>query len=368
MAFEDIENAFVSTERDRPQMKKDSFPISNQLATYLKKYGRSIHLPILYKDLLRYRYSKALRDANGKLTHWETAIYDLKEMEYLQEGLLKTYAILKYDGDTAFVKNWTIERIDFCEFGNSVPFRIRVFNKLSNISDYYYIKATDASRIYGLELEHLLSPNRMMFLYYEQTLVEAHIPGLPGDVFIKDYLQQSTINKTRLAIAFVQFNERCFVRLLGDMRSYNFVVDITPDVDDTQYNIKAIDFDQQSYEPRKNFYLPQFFKENYEMVALVLQTLSKELIAQYQIEEQTAIAFRVIATRRRLFELISIMKTDELSENYKVPILRNELNKYHNTTVFDKCKTMGEIVSMQLKTMLKTAIYNINKEQGNFID
>jgi len=38
-------------------------------------------------------------------------------------------------------------------------------------------------------------------------------------------------NKIRFAKEFVKFNERCFVRLLGDMRSYNFVVDITPDIE-----------------------------------------------------------------------------------------------------------------------------------------
>ena len=63
---------------------------------------------------------------------------------------------------------------------------------------------------------------------------------------------------------YVKFNERCFARLLGDMRSYNFVIDITPDIEDYQYRLRAIDFDQQSYEGRKNLYLPQFYKENFE--------------------------------------------------------------------------------------------------------
>ena len=53
------------------------------------------------------------------------------------------------------------------------------------------------------------------------------------------------------------------------MRSYNFVVDITPDIEDFQYRIRAIDFDQQSYEGRKNLYLPQFFKENIPLVETV---------------------------------------------------------------------------------------------------
>ncbi len=368
MAFSDIINAKVSTEKDRPFMKKESFAVSTHLSAYLKKYGREIQLPIVYKDLLQYRYSTALRDKKGKLTHWETAIYDFKEMEFLTEGLLKTYAVLKTDGNEAYIKNLEVERIDFCEFGNSVPFRIRIKNTSNDNYDHYYIKATDASRIYGIELEHLLSPNRLKFLHHQHTLVEEHIPGLPGDVYLNNYIQDANTNKVRLAKEFVKFNERCFVRLLGDMRSYNFVVDITPDIEDYQYKLRAIDFDQQSYEPRKNFYLPQFFKENYELVQLVLQTLTPNAIAQYQAEERTAIAYRVIATRYRLNELISIMIKDELSENYKVPILRQELNEYHNTTAFGKCATMGEIVKKQLKIMLWSSIVNVQKGQGKFTD
>ena len=122
-------------------------------------------------------------------------------------------------------------------------------------------------------------------------MVEEHIPGLPGDVFIKQHLDNFRIPiKYGLAKEFVKFNERCFVRLLGDMRSYNFVVNILPDIEDFQYRIRAIDFDQQSYEGRKNLYLPQFFKENRAFVELTLKHLNADSIAQYQAEERTLIA------------------------------------------------------------------------------
>jgi hypothetical protein len=199
-------------------------------------------------------------------------------------------------------------------------------------------------------------------------LVEEHIPGIPGDVFLKNYLENKDTNKVRLAKEFVKFNERCFVRLLGDMRSYNFVVDITPDIEDYQYKLRAIDFDQQSYEPRKNFYLPQFFKENYDFVQLVLNTLSSEAIAQYQVEEKTAIATRVIASRYRVNELLNIMIKDELSENYKVPILRQELCEYYQTNYFSRCRTMGEIVKHQIKHSLGSYIKQVRAEKGNFSD
>src|SRR5690606_11438733 len=117
----------------------------------------------------------------------------------------------------------------------------------------------------------------------------------------------------RLAKEFVKFNERCFVRLLGDMRSYNFVVNITPDIEDYQYRIRAIDFDQQSYEGRKNLYMPQFFKENRALVEVCLKHLNIESIHQYQAEERTIMAFRVASSRFRLMELLNIMSKDRIS-------------------------------------------------------
>jgi hypothetical protein len=353
MQFNEIINAKLSLETDRPLMKKDLFPVSEGLQHYLHNYGRDIKLPMVYKDLLNYRYATSLKDKHGKFTHWENAVYDLKEMEFLKEGLIKTYAILKTEGNLSYIKHLDVERIDFCEFGNSVPFRIRIKNKVNDNYDHYYIKAADASRIYGLELEHLLSPNRITFLHHKNTLVEEHIPGIPGDIFLQDYMKLPETNKIRIAKEFVKFNERCFARLLGDMRSYNFVVDITPDIEDYQYRLRAIDFDQQCYEGKKNLYLPQFYKENFEYVELVLKSLSAEVIEQYQTEERTTMAYRVIAGRKQLMELLNIMAHDELSENYKVKILRDELNEHFKNNSFSKCKTMGSIVKRQLKQMLQ---------------
>ncbi len=361
MQFDSIVNAKLSKETDRPLMKKEMFPVSERLQAYLHQYGRDIKLPVAYRDLLNYRHTVALRDKKGKLTHWETAVYDLKEMEFLKEGLIKTYAALKTEGNFSFIKHLDVERIDFCEFGNSVPFRIRIINRINDNYDHYYIKAADASRIYGLELEHLLSPNRITFLHHKNTLVEEHIPGIPGDVFLDDYLTQPETNRIRIAKEFVKFNERCFARLLGDMRSYNFVIDITPDIEDYQYRIRAIDFDQQCYEGRKNLYLPQFYKENFEYVDLVLKTLSSEVIEQYQIEEQTAMAHRAFASRKQLMELLNIMSKDELSENYKIKMLRDELNVHFKTNYFSKCNSMGALVKRQLKYVLQKHLEQLKR-------
>ena len=102
-------------------------------------------------------------------------------------------------------------------------------------------------------------------------------------------LKQEGHNEVRL----YKFNERCFIRLLGDMRSYNFVVDMTPDFDQIQYRIRAIDFDQQSFEGRKNIYFPQYYKENIPYVELAMKHMSPETVEQYKTEERALMAKRL---------------------------------------------------------------------------
>jgi hypothetical protein len=355
-------------EHIRPSRKKPIFPVNNSLRQYLKKYGREVQLPAAYNDLLRFTYSIPLKDKKGKDTLWETVTYDMREWEYLREALVNIYAILKTEGDLSYIAHLDVARIDFCSFGNSHPFRIRIVNKFNDNYDHYYIKQADASRVYGLELEHLLSPNRITFLTAANTLVEEHIPGIPGDDFIKNYLYRSDSNVIRFAKEFVKFNERCFVRLLGDMRSYNFVVNITPDIEDFQYRIRAIDFDQQSYEGRRNLYLPQFFKENYPIVQEVLKHLDNESISQYQAEERTMVTIRLVSSRYRIKELLDIMNDDDISKPEKIDQLRVELADYFKQTLFLRCKTMGQVVKTQLKQTLRKSLLHIPRTGNRFDD
>ena len=361
MSFTENKNSGETKHSDKPSRKKPMFPVIPQLRSYLKIHGREVKLPVAYTELLRFTYSVPLIDKNGKDTLWEKVIYDKKEWDHIREGLIKIYAILKTEGDMSFSKHLDVARIDYCTFGNSHPFRIRIVNKFNDNYDHYYIKIADASRIYGLELEHILSPNRITFFTHENTLVEEHIPGIPGDVFVQQMMNSAEVNKIRLAKEFVKFNERCFVRLLGDMRSYNFVIDITPDIEDYQYRIRAIDFDQQSFEGRKNLYLPQFFKENLPLVELSLKHLNKDSIEQYQTEERTMMAFRVASSRFRLMELLNIMAIDEISTVEKIILLKKELNEYLQTTVFNKCKSIGQIVKTHLKQTLRKNLLLIQK-------
>lgn len=349
---------------NKPSRKKPMFPVNTALRTYLKDHGREKKIPVEYRDLLHFTYSVPLLDKEGKDSLWESVSYDSREWNYIREGLVAIYAMLKTEGDLTFINHLDVSRIDYCTFGNSNPFRIRIVNKFNDNNDHYYIKIADASRIYGLELEDILSPNRITYFTHNHTLVEEHIPGIPGDVFINQMFGDKSLNKIRLAKEFVKFNERCFVRLLGDMRSYNFVIDITPDIEGYQYRLRAIDFDQQSYEGKKNLYLPQFFKENYAFVKLSLDHLNNESIKQYQTEERTMIAFRLASARYKIKQLLDIMQRDTITTPEKLKQLSKELAAYHDKPSLLKCSSTGALLRIHLKHMLRKSLKLIPKLQS----
>jgi hypothetical protein len=341
--------------------KKIFYSIKKELRQYLKKHGREIALPLQYEELLGFSDTFPIRDKYGKETLWESVIYPQYSIEKIHKNLTLIYAILKADGNTSVMEHLYVDRIDFCVFGNSQPFRVRIVNQYNDNHDYFYVKRADASRIYGLELEHILSPDSINYLVQKDTLIEEHIAGIPGDDFITHHLTRIGMNKVRLAKEFVKFNERCFVRLLGDMRSYNYVVDITPDFDEEQYRVRAIDFDQQSYEGKKNMYLPQFFKENNPIVQMCIDLINQKTADQYRFEERTLMARRLKSERYRMKDLIDCMRTDTISTPEKLQSLKQELAEYHKKNDFLRCKSMGDLLRTQLKVTLLALYPNKNK-------
>lgn len=325
-------------------LKKICFPLSNNVEKYLKKYNRTIDLPLSYESLLRYQDSFPLGDSL-----WISVMYNHDDFDEINKGLCYIYSLLKTDGDVSVIEHLRVDRIDFCLFGNSNPFRIRIINNFNDNYDYFYVKKTDVSRVLGLEMEDILSPNRINYFINENTLIEEHISGIPGDDFLKSEINHPKTNKTRLAKEFIKFNERSFYTLLGDMRSYNYVVEMTHDFDDVQYRIRSIDFDQQCYEGRKNFYLPQFFKENNVLVKLSLEMLNERSINQYQIEERSRLVRRIKHSQKILEDLFKTMEKETLSKPEKIIQLAKELSIHHNDDSFKDCKNMIEILRLNLQ-------------------
>jgi len=329
--------------------KKPAYPVSQKLDGYLDRYNRKIEIPIFYEDLLRFAGSVAVHDAEGTDTLWVRVYYSNFDREEIDMSLKKVYSILHSDGSNRILEYLNVDAVDYCTFGNSKPFRIKVRNILNDNYTYFYVKKTDASRVYGLELEHMLSPYNLNFLVYGDTLIEEHIAGIPGDVFINDALPKCTgPEKAQLAKEFVKFNERCMIRLLGDMRSYNYVIVPTHDFDHVVYKIRAIDFDQQCFEGKLKVYRPQFFKENYKMVELVRSKLQKYSVDQYKIEERSIVAKRIISSGDRIKRLLEACIIDDISLEENIAQLKLEIYDLAKDIDFKKCNTMGEVLSLAL--------------------
>ncbi len=334
--------------------KKPSFPINKKLYDYLSEYNRNIKIPIFYDDLLRFSGSVIVYDKNDHDTLWVRVYYPEFEQAEIALSLKKMYNILHGDGTEDNFENLMVDEIDFCTFGNSKPFRIKIRNVLNDNYTYIYVKKGDASRVYGLELEDVISPNNINFLVYKDTLIEEHVLGIPGDIFADESLAElSEAEKHRLSKEFVKFNERCLISLLGDMRSYNYVIVPTFDFDQVQYRIRAMDFDQQSYEGKLRVYRPQFFKENYPFVQMVDKSLQPESIEQYKKEERSIIAKRLKGSHDRINHLLECMKHDTISTPENVEKLKNELNTFTNDKNFKSCNNMGEILSVAFDFVIR---------------
>lgn len=330
--------------------KKPSYPVKEMLRKYLSTYGRETKISIFYEDLLRFSGSIVVYDKADNDTLWIRVFYPEFERTEIDNSLKKIYSLLYSDGTTRIFEFLSIDAIDYCTFGNSKPFRVKIRNILNDNHVHFYVKKADASRIYGLELEHILSPNRINFLVQDNTLVEEHITGIPGDEFIKYHLKNCDENGLSiLAKEFVKFNERCMMRLLGDMRSYNFVVIPIHDFDHIVYRFRAIDFDQQCYEGKFRLYRPQFYKENVGLVEIVSQKLQQSSIEQYKNEERALLAKRILSTNKRIRALVDCMEKDTLSTPEKVKQLKMEIYDFTRDVAFKKCNSMGEILRVSLE-------------------
>jgi hypothetical protein len=332
--------------------KKAVYAPSEYLLSYLDRYGRAPNEGIRYEDLTRHADEVPLYDQEGNDTLWSTVFFQGTEQREIHDQLRLTYAILKSGGDLSAVKDLYIDRIDKCLYGNTLPYRVRIVNALNENYDYFYVKRADSNRIYGLELEHILSPSRINYYTNDGTLIEEHIIGIPAELFVKEMMPTNRFDLVRLSKEFVKFNERCFVRLLGDMHAGNFVVDMRLDFEKWHYLMRPIDFDQQSHHYSKKVYLPQFYHQNNDIVKVVLEYQNAENRLQYQKEERALIAKRVRVSHGRFDALIEIMREDIISPEGHVERLRTQLAEHYAAPEFDTCRTMGDLVHTSIRLLV----------------
>jgi hypothetical protein len=334
--------------------RKTRYPVSPTLRQYLHHFDRQRAIPAVYTELARFSGAVPYEDPGGRETLWLTVMYPPETLEELRPQLTAIYSELKLGRGSGAEQHGhlVVDRIDFGDFGNSRPFRIRITNLFNDNSDYFYVKKADASRIYGLELEHILSPNRINYLVHGDTLVEEHIAGVPGDVFLRDQLSRAGINRVRVAKEFTKFCQRTLIRLLGDMRSANYIFEVTPDFEEVQYRVRAVDFDQQSYEGEARVYLAHRFRSNRALVRLTLDVLNRKTMEQYAAEERSQMSRRAKVESGRLRALLGVMRREDLAPRDHVASLAAGLGRIHGCGDFDGCLTMGDLTARHIARML----------------
>ena len=148
------------------------------------------------------------------------------------------------------------------------------------------------------------------------------------------------------------------------MRSYNYVMVLTHDFDRIEYRIRAIDFDQQSFEGNPKVYKPQFLKENSQLVKMSLDILQSGSIEQYKKEERSLLAKRAANEQDRLQELLNCMCNDTISTPEKVSQLKKGLFDLTKDIKFKRSSNMGEI----LKSALDFIVRNYKNENPYIIE
>ena len=125
--------------------KKPAYPVNERLDGYLDHYNRKIEIPIFYDDLLRFAGSVVVYDKNDEDTLWIRVYYSEFDRKEIDLSLKKVYSILHSDGSDNIIPYLNVDAVDYCTFGNSKPFRIKVRNILNDNFTYFYVKKADAS-------------------------------------------------------------------------------------------------------------------------------------------------------------------------------------------------------------------------------
>jgi len=127
-------------ERTLNAFKKPSYPINKELFEYLERYDRISKVSIHYDDLLRFLGSVTVYDKDNQDTLWVRVYYNEFEREEIDFTLKKIYSLLHSDGNLGILKFLNVDSIDYCTFGNSKPFRVKVRNILNDNYTHFYIK------------------------------------------------------------------------------------------------------------------------------------------------------------------------------------------------------------------------------------
>ena len=121
--------------RDRDVIEVDgieqltcAFAFKDYLAglDFLKKVARWIESNICYDDFFLFSFSVVVYDKIDQDTLWVRVYYSDSDRAEIDFHLKTIYTLLHSDGNASSLPDLNIDAIDYCTFGNSKPFRIKI--------------------------------------------------------------------------------------------------------------------------------------------------------------------------------------------------------------------------------------------------
>jgi len=213
-----------------------------QILSYLGKHCRFTTLPSY--DGLREGLEVDEAACEGVESQFVIPMKFSKSLKEKKLGEVKKIASHLWGGNEDVRRVFhKIDGVAFHDFyyGRTCPLRVKVFFS-NDFEKTFYAKILDEKRLFGIELENMLSPYKYEYSASGGGIYEDEVPGI----------EQSRINSdTKRDNAYLEelakLDYRAFVMLLGDLNPnenpHNCLVTKEFSGDSYTYNVRPIDFD-----------------------------------------------------------------------------------------------------------------------------
>lgn len=211
----------------------------------------------------------------------------------------------------------------------------------------FYVKPFDEQRMFGLELERLLSNPNYNFVVGSPSIIEEEVPGIEAEEFEKgrhiwglpEYVKQ-----------LVALDTRCRAMLLGDMHGQNYLVrgvQNDPKSNQAGYEVLTID-------PEKIFDIGNI--DNVVLWGKRRERAREVLGDGFDTVVQTQIAYmrnRFLENEKQLESLFPLIgASEDAEEKAQRHGLYAALDTHHNDESFLKAENVGALLGMHIRRSL----------------
>ena len=244
-----------------------------------------------------------------------------------------------------FFKDIKITDVVEMSYADHKPLKVSV-NLKGGIEKVFYAKPFDERRLAGLELVHLLSPDKYNFSASGEAIYEDEIPGIEAEEFEANYKGDPFKNESYVS-ELVKLDFLTQLLLLGDMHKRNYLVSSNNITGEEKYSVRPIDFD-------KIFLISKI--EYADVLSTdkdkILKFLGKEKYDSIRETVKGEIRKRYYENKNRINTFLEIINESDKCTVYASD-LRNSLSAFHNDIDIAYIDNFGELLKVHFERMLE---------------